>query len=516
VPRRLTTLVAALVAAAALLTGPSAAGAQADTCVPHWVGSWAASPSDGGSSRTQLKDQTLRMIVSPHLAGSQVRIRLDNRFGKTQSTVGPVTVALQDTGASIRAQTLRQVTFNGAPKVTMSAGGSVTSDAVDLEVKPFEQVAISVAVTGTISDPTEHLITRQRSFLSGVGSGDLTGQTGAAGFGPSATGDHSAGWYLLSGLDVLASGRTGAVVAFGDSITDGFQGKRTPLFEDFGTLDSDTRYPDLLQRRLDAAGVPLSVLNAGISSNRLLADGPAPQAGTSALGRFGVDALSRPGVTDVIVLEGINDIGIGVASAAQIIGALQQLVADAHAAGVRIRLGTLTPAGGTTLPTYGDLLGDPPRQQVNAWIRSQRVADGVVDFDAAVRDPSAPTRLAPAYNGSDYLHLSPAGHQALADAVDLSTLAAPAPCSDPALRVKLTPASVVSGRRTRVTVRVTTTIQGATRGVADVGLKLGAPRAQTDASGRARLTLKLGRRGLRTITAKKPGFTAGTARLRVR
>ncbi|MCW2958946.1 MAG: hypothetical protein JWP18_1749 [Solirubrobacterales bacterium] len=506
-------LLAALLTVAFLATG---ATAQAATCVPHWVGSWAAAPSDGGSSRTQLKEQTVRMIVAPHLAGSQVRIRLDNRFGRTQSTVGPVTVAQQDSGAAIRPDTLRKLTFNGAPKVTMSAGGSATSDPVDLEVKPFQKLAISVAVTGTISDPTEHLITRQSSFLSAVGSGDLTSQTGAAGFGPSAVGDHSAGWYLLSGVDVLASGRTGAVVAFGDSITDGFQGKRTPLFEDFGTLDSDTRYPDLLQHRLDAAGIPLSVLNEGISSNRLLADGPAPQAGSSGLSRFGADALSRAGVTDVIVLEGINDIGIGLASASQIIAALQQLIADARAAGVKIHLGTLTPAGGTTLPTYGDLLGDPPRQQVNAWIRSQRLADGVIDFDAAVRDPSAPTRLAPAFDGSDHLHFSPAGHQALADAVDLRALATPPACSDPKLRLRITPAAVVSGRRTRVGFRVTTTIQGATRGVLGVALKVGALRAQTDAGGRASITLKLGRRGLRTVTAKKAGFVAGTARLRVR
>ncbi len=521
-------MVAGLAAGAVALVTPALSSAA--TCAPHWVGSWAAAPSDASSGRPRLHDQTLRMIVNPHLGGSQARIRLDNRFGSRPVTLGPATVALAQTGAAVQPGSLRPVTFGGVSRVTIPAGGRVVSDPVTLEFPAFADLAVSVAVPGSVASPTEHLITRQTSFISAPGSGDLTGQVGGDAFTTTATDDHSSGWYLFSGVDVLAPGGTRAVVAIGDSITDGFAGARNPLFEDLGTLDTNVRYPDALQRRVSAAGLPLSVLNAGITSNRLLLDGPAPQAGTAGLARFGIDVAAQAGVTNVIAMEGINDLGEASASPDQLIAGYQQLIAAAHAAGLRIQLGTITPSGGTTVPTYDSPRVERPRQAVNAWIRSQRLADGVVDFDAAVRNPLNASRLLPAYDSSDHLHLNAAGNAALARAVDLGALATPActtagppipeaqptqPKTKPRLRLRIRPTRIRTGRR-KLTLQVTATIDGRRRSVSGATVRIAGRRVKTDASGNARITIRNRYGGLRRATATKRSYRITTITYRIR
>jgi lysophospholipase L1-like esterase len=417
------------VVGAACALGLSVPGALAATpsCANHWVGSWSAAPSDGSLTQ-QLANQTLRMIVAPHLAGTTVRVRLSNRFGAEAVTLGPATVGQVSAGAALTGAPV-PVLFKGRPQVTIPAGADAVSDAVAFTVAPPASLAVSLAVPGVVTQPTEHVITRQTSYLTAPGTGDHSAEPGGELFAQPSTSVFSTGWYFLSGIDVLAPAATGAVVTFGDSITDGFQSDFTPATEHLTNLGVNERYPDFLARRLNAAGVPLSVLNSGISGNRVLADGQIPEFGPRGLARFRADALALPGVTDVILLEGINDIGQGPGfTSAEIIAGYKTLIAEAHAAGVKIRLGTLMPAGGSTFSGYSDEDAVKARAEINAWIRGQNPADGFVDFDAAVRDPADPSRLKPEYDGSDHLHLSAAGYAAMAAAVDLAQLQRPAEC----------------------------------------------------------------------------------------
>jgi lysophospholipase L1-like esterase len=293
---------------------------------------------------------------------------------------------------------------------------------VKLRFGAFQDLAISVYVPGSVADPDEHLDTRQTSYMSPRGSGDHTAQGDGSAFTEKTTYGYSTGWYFLDGIDVEAPGTTGAVVAFGDSLTDGYQAKRNGS-EQLATIDTNGRYPDDLARRLIDAGTPLSVLNAGIGGNQLL-HSALPLNGPSGLSRFGADVLAQPGVTDVIVLEGTNDIAAR-ASASQLIAGYEQLITWAHEVGVTIQLGTLTPTAGTPSPAYGGAAANAVRERVNHWIRTQRFSDGIVDFDAAVRDPHDPNMVNPAYNGGDDLHLNLAGYRAMAGAVAGAALARP-------------------------------------------------------------------------------------------
>ncbi len=404
----------------------------------HWVGSWAAAPSDGGVSRLVLAEQSLRMIVTPHLSGNRLRIRLTNRFGENPITLGPVTIARQKEGPSVVAGSLRPVTFDGQPTVTIPAGEDAVSDTVSVRIRSFSPAAITVVVPDVITSPTEHYITRQTSYLSPVGSGNQAADMDGGAFTEtSEVNGTSTGWYFLAGIDVRSPRSTGSIVTFGDSITDGFQGDSDVVSEDLATVDKNVRYPDFLQRRLDRRGIPLSVLNSGIGGNRVLSDGLQSQGGPSALKRYAIDALSQAGVTEVVVLEGINDIGQGHAgmndipvtysleggvTAEQLIHGYRRLIRRTHRAGVQISLGTIAPSGAMIVPTYGNESADDLRREVNRWIRNQHLSDGVIDFDAAVRDPRDTSRIKPRYDGGDHLHFSPAGYRALASAVDMSRL----------------------------------------------------------------------------------------------
>ncbi|MGV9836767.1 GDSL-type esterase/lipase family protein [Nocardia niigatensis] len=229
---------------------------------------------------------------------------------------------------------------------------------------------------------------------------------------------------FLSGLDVRAPEAVSTIVALGDSITDGYVASNVlGIPQDPVVVDRAQRYPDFLQHRLDQAGLPFSVVDAGISGNRLTRDGLIPQFGPAAPTRLQPDILDQPGVTDVIILEGINDLGIPVgASYDQLASGYTNLIDRLHAAGLRVHLGTILPAanalndGILTFPT-----SDPVRRQLNSWIRGQQLADSVIDFDAALRDPADPSVLAPRYAGADNLHPNAAGHRAMADAIDLTS-----------------------------------------------------------------------------------------------
>lgn len=259
-------------------------------------------------------------------------------------------------------------------------------------------LAVSTHVAGGTGEVTGHPDAQQDNYYS---DGNTASQESAGSY------VYSIGaWFWVDGVTVQAAPRAGTVVALGDSITDGYQ----------STPDANHRWPDYLAQRLMAKKVPLGVANEGISGNEVTADG----AGVSAQARFDRDVLSQPGASTVIFLEGINDIGNGVVTSAdQLIAADEQIIARAHANGLRILGGTLTPFQGAGY--YSDQK-ETIREAVNSWIRTSGAFDGVVDFDRAVRDPADAQAFLPAYDSGDHLHPDDAGYAAMADAVPLSAL----------------------------------------------------------------------------------------------
>lgn len=424
---------AALLGTVGLGSGTSLAAAKAGYgCAgSRWVASWAASPTDsqvpldatGLLTPQILTNQSLRMVVTPHLGGSSIRIHLSNRFGGSAVTFGRVTVGKQTSGPAV--ETVVPVLFGGTPAVTIPAGAEVVSDPVALTFAAFDPLAVSIFVPGYQTAPTKHWNANATSYYSLVLSGDQTGErSGFSYLG------RTGSWLYVDGVDVLAPAPNRAVVAFGDSITDGFVAA-TPLSipADASVADKNGRYPDDLQHRLTEAGIPISVVNAGIGGNQLLTDGAPLQSGPSGRQRFNQDALAQAGIAGVLLLEGINDLGLSSSTPAQIIAGYTQLINQAHAAGVKIWLGTITPAANAIVDgTITAANSEQYRQQVNTWIRGQRLADGIVDFDAAVRNPAKPATLLPAYASVDNLHPSLAGYQAMANAVDLGMLAAATTC----------------------------------------------------------------------------------------
>ncbi len=407
--RRSLLLVAAIVAGgtAVAASSPGAVAREAAPDAPGqaWVGSWSTTPLVGGAG---FDNQTLREIIHISLGGEEVRVRLTNAFGTNGVVIDDVTVGVRDAGAALVQGTERPVTFGGAQQVTLPAGAEVLSDPVPLAVTAQQDLAVSLHVPAPTGAATRHAGAYTTSYAA---SGDHAAEPSAGAFTSTLS-----SWYLLDGVDVLTAPETGAVVALGDSITDGTN----------STVDANRRYPDDLARRL-LAGPPgqlLGVLNEGASGNRLLTDGGS--SGVSAQQRFDRDALAQTGVRAVILLEGINDIGhnLGPVSAnpvtaQDLIDAMSNLIRAAHEHGLRIIGATMTPIGGSKYDTPD---AEAKRQAVNEWIRTGGAFDGVVDFDRTVRDPADPSRFLPAYDSGDHLHPNDIGYQAMADAVDLNLL----------------------------------------------------------------------------------------------
>jgi lysophospholipase L1-like esterase len=361
--------------------------------------------------------------------------------------------------------------------------------------------------------PREHFTARQTSYYTLPGVGDHATDAGGGAFS-----EHTTARYYVDGLDVMAAGNVGSVVAFGDSITDGFQSSSAlTVPETTSSLNTNGRWPDDLQRRLLAAGNPtISILNAGISGNKVLSNAqlPLPFFGPGGLSRFRLDALDQAGVTEIIVLEGINDIGSS-AAAAPLEAGLQQLVTEAHAAGLKIQLGTLTPAGSAAgaEASYGTAQADATRQQVNTWIRSGAGgADGFVDFDAAVRSPADPNEILPAYNGGDGLHFDLAGYQAMANAVNLAALPGPS-CPTVSLTAQRTRAR--RGLRTRFVFAARVAFSGgASSPLSGAVVRFAGRTARTGPGGRATIVDTLRRAGRYRATVSVAGRRAAVATVR--
>ena len=410
----------------AVVGPPGFEGAASAAPSQHWVASWSASPTDDtfpidssfGPLPVVLSSQTIRDVITPHLGGSVLRIHLTNRFDPSPTAFGHVTVGIQTSGAG--ATGIKSVTFGGSDSVTIPAGADVVSDPVDLSFSAFMPLAVSMYVPSLLQGSiTKHWASNATSYYAPPLTGDVAASASGASYINSML-----SWLYVDGLDVQAPSTTCSVVTFGDSITDGFvAGSALSVPESRIPDNVNGRYPDDLQRRLASAGVPISVVNAGISANELLSSTTSAFTGPSGLSRFAVDALGQSSVCGVLVLEGINDLGYGGATPVTMEAGYTQLIDQAHAAGVKIWLGTILPASNAIIDgVFTAPSSDNYRQQINTWIRTQTLANGYVDFDAALRDPSNPSVLKQAYASIDNLHPSLAGYQAMANAVPLALL----------------------------------------------------------------------------------------------
>ncbi|WP_170135493.1 SGNH/GDSL hydrolase family protein [Nannocystis exedens] len=376
----------------------------------RWVAAWATSmmepePAIIETKSRSFSDETLRQTVTVTAAGDRVRLRLSNLFGSQPLELAEVRVAKEQEPLVTAPGSDRQVHFAGRPGATIPAAAELLSDGVDLEVSPGDRLIVSIYA----SKPSELATWHPFSFTThAVAEGNQAASERLT--EPSTL--SSAFW--LAGVDVESAETDKVVVTFGDSITDG----------SYSTVDARRSYPDRLFARLqdDPETRSVAVVNHGLGGNRLLRDSVGP----SGLSRFERDVLGTPGVTHAIVLIGINDIGmpgfVGPSeqvTADELIDGLESLADQAKAKGVKAFVGTILPFE-AAFPPYYTIEGEEIRQAVNTWIRDNDAYDGVIDFEAAVRDPEHPTRILAAFDGGDHLHPNDAGHQAMADAVPLS------------------------------------------------------------------------------------------------
>jgi lysophospholipase L1-like esterase len=383
----------AAVAACALIRAGAAAASS------RWLDAWysppvAPMPSWCCNEVRTFKDQTVRQVIRLEAGGDVIRLRLTNELGASRLSVSGVHLALSSPSGVTEARTDRVVTFDGARSTTLARGRALFSDPIRLPVRRFDDLAVSVYFKGSVT-PSGH---RHRLLIS-VG-GDRMRQSDWRG----ARLEEGPG--IVSGVEVESTVARPVLVAFGDSITEGYCSKP----------GAHRDYPEQLARQLARGRATRSwiVINSGISGNQILRDG----AGPSALSRFSRDALAIPGVRALILLEGINDIGDrdgpkgnGTLSARALIAADRAMIRRAHARGLKVYLGTLTPYEGAG---YYSAAGEEVRERLNAWIRRGRGFDGVIDFDAALRDPAHPKRFLPADDCGDHLHPNDAGYRIMA------------------------------------------------------------------------------------------------------
>ena len=383
----------------------------------HWVASWATSQmvptGENIAPAEDLTDATLRQIVRVTIGGKRARVRLSNAFGTAPLVISAASIALSADNSSSRIvpASLKPLTFGGTASVTIPAGADYLSDPVDMAIAPGADLALTLHLPSPPDRQTGHPGARAHSHFAHGQQVMAEALTGAK---------TSTRWYVIGGVEVDAPGAQ-ALVILGDSITDGYGVQP----------NTNARWTDRLAVRMRAnpATRNMAVLNAGIGGNRLRLDGSGP----NALARFEREVLSPPGVTHLLVIEGINDLGTltrdapatpeqHAALVREMIGVLRQIVARARAHGIKVIGGTIMPDGASAY-YHPDAANETDRAAVNAWIRAPGNFDAVVDFDAAMRDPANPTRLRPDLDSGDGLHPSIAGYQAMADVVPLAVLA---------------------------------------------------------------------------------------------
>ncbi len=401
-------------AALAIALAPAAAQAK-------WITTWAASPVNplpvmGPMPATpSFSNVTVRQTLRVSAGGKALRIRLSNAYGTAPLAIGAARIALLGSDGKELAGSSRWLTFAGARSATIPVGAPFVSDAVPLAVPTLGKLALSLYLPGETGPCTCHAVGLEPTELSAPGN------FAAAPF-PPASKSQARAFVAAVEVDAPATART--VVALGDSITDGVG----------STAGADRRWPDLLAQRLNAkGGAPWGVANAGISGNRVLNDGM----GISALARLDADVFALPGVSAIILLEGVNDLGLSFGKmegpfakllnlgakdqvdAKAIIAGYRQIIERAHAHGIRVIGATILPYKGAG---YWSPAGEAARAEINRFIRSGGAFDGVVDFDAATRDPANPQAMREGFHFGDHLHGSDAGYKAMADAIDLRLL----------------------------------------------------------------------------------------------
>jgi lysophospholipase L1-like esterase len=404
---------AALACSLSLLHTPPALAQITTSLTPlPWSGTWGAAPAGPplASATTIYTNQTLRLIVHTSTSGSQVRVRFSNELSPNDLSIGAAHVAVRYGGSqAIVTGSDRTLTFNGAGSVLVRAGTQVLSDPVSLGVPALADLSVSLYLPGQARVSTLHAMATQNSYVSPAGN-----YAGAASLPVQSLIET---WPFLTEVEV--GGGNGAVVALGDSITDGLRS--------WGNYNY--RWPDWLARRLQAAGAGyarLGVVNRGIAGNSLLSN---PQvgslAGQSMLNRFNRDVLGTAGVRYLILLAGINDISFSTSSypvsASSLIAGYRQIISRAHTSGIKVFIATMPPFAGSV---YYDSSKDQVRGAANNWIRNSGEPDAMIDFDRVLRDPSAPSRLLPAYDSGDHLHPNNTGYQVMGNTVPLSLFSA--------------------------------------------------------------------------------------------
>jgi lysophospholipase L1-like esterase len=400
------TFLHALPALAGCLTLPAVRAQSSSIWCATW-GTAPAGPPPSGSLQT-FSNQTLRLIVRTSIPGNRVRVRLSNEMGSAPLRIGAAHIGIRASGANLVAGSGRDLTFGGAPGVTVAAGAPLISDPVDLAVPALADLAISLWLPASTQATTIHDLALQTNYVSVAGNYANTNALPV---------QRTLGsWPFLTEVDVTGSGGTpSAIVAIGDSLTDGVR----------STTNANRRWTDYLARRLRTAAIPgsppVAVVNRGISANSLLTDYPtALLSGRDALERFDRDVLATAGARWLFVLIGINDIVYSNASSPIPAETLQagwlQLIARARLRGLQVIGATLLPYEGHA---YFTTARDAVRQRANTWIRTSGAWDGVADFDAVLRDPGRPARLLPAYDGGDHLHPNDLGYEAMAKSIPL-------------------------------------------------------------------------------------------------
>lgn len=411
---------------------PSLPPVVAPAAKDGWVGVWATAPygpypggplassapapyasltSPGAFPDNQARDQSFRMIVRPTLGGKKTRVRLSNLLGTNDVVISEVRIGLRLAGSAVIRGTDTPVRFGGQAKLVMAPGIEAVSDPVDFAFTPSDDVAVSFHIEGNSGPMTWHAISFDVQYLTAQGAGNVTADSSGTAYA-----ETSVGWFFITGIDVLREDALGSIVAIGDSITDGA----------YIVPSSNTRWTDLLARRLQTANIPMGVLNEGINSNRVSGTSPSAYAGDPAVLRFDRDVLERAGVRSVVIFEGTNDLG-GSTTVDQVVEALDGLIDRAHKAHLCVVLGTITPRNDVALG-YDRASKEPKRLAVNQWIREQGQSgrvEGIADFDAVMGTITDPAYPNPALYFPDLLHPNSAGFSLMAEAVPIEALAPP-------------------------------------------------------------------------------------------
>jgi lysophospholipase L1-like esterase len=385
--------------------------AQAQTAVP-WTGSWAVAPQQTSidASFNGLARQTLRQILNTSIGGSAVRIQISNIFGQQPLTVRDVHIAqaVVDSSGGPTSSTIpgtdHIVTFGGFTTGTVPAGQTLASDPIAFVTTPQENLMVSIYFPNAVdsANATFHQQGGQNGMF--LAAGDVSG---ASTINTTST---FSSYFYLANVDVVNAASPGAVVAIGASITDGSN-------TDFNT---NLRWTNDLSARLNAVGLPVGVINEGISGNQLLHDG----AGQAMITRFSRDVLAQPNVKWVIVSDDIiNDLSSLPSDEEptfdSLVAGLQQIMNQAHAAGIKFYCSTLTPNGGRPADQWS-AGAETIREQIDAFYLSpSSECDGIVDQNTATHDPAMPLQYRASFDSGDHLHPNDAGHQAIANAVNL-------------------------------------------------------------------------------------------------